>query len=90
MNPNVVVAIVSASGSVIVAVTALVLNHRGFADLRSEMNHRFGDLRSEMSNRIEDLRSDMNHRFDAVDKRFDLLEERVHKLEDRLEHPVLR
>jgi hypothetical protein len=79
MNPNVVVAIVTASSSVIVAVTALVLNHRGFADLRSEMNHRF-----------EDLRSEMNHRFDAMGKRFDLFEERVRKLEDRLEHPVLR
>lgn len=79
MNSDVLVAIISASSSVIVAVTALVLNHRGFADLRSEMNHRFDDMRSEM-----------NHRFDAVDKRFDLLEERVRKLEDRLEHPVLR
>ncbi len=70
MNSNVLAAIISASSSVIVAVTALLLNHRGFSDLRSEMNHRFGEMRSEM-----------NHRFDAVDKRFDRLEERVRTIE---------
>ena len=44
MNTNVLVAAITAASSVAVAITALLLNHRGFADLRSEMNNRFDDL----------------------------------------------
>lgn len=44
MNANIVVAVITAASSVAGAITALILNHRGFADLRSEMSHRFEDL----------------------------------------------
>ena len=44
MNPNVLVAAITAGSSLAIAITALVLNHRGFSDLRSEMNHRLAAI----------------------------------------------
>jgi hypothetical protein len=73
MDSNVLAAVISAAGSMIVAITALVLNHRGFADLRSEMNARFADLRSEI-----------NVRFGGVERRLELIEHRLAVMEGDL------
>jgi hypothetical protein len=45
MDNTVLVALISSSGSVLVAITALVLNHRGFAAIDT----RFGSLETRMS-----------------------------------------
>jgi hypothetical protein len=45
MDNNVLVALISSSGSVLIAVTALVLNYRGFAAIDA----RFGSLETRMS-----------------------------------------
>ena len=79
MNPNVLIAAITAGSSLAIAITALLLNHRGFADLRREMDNRFSDLRSEINHRFDDL----TRYFEA---RFNGLEERI----ERLEHPVER
>jgi hypothetical protein len=69
MNPTVLGTIITSSGSILVAVVALVLNHRGFADLRSEMNARFAAV---------------DVRFAGVEKRLDLIEHRLDVLEGDL------
>jgi hypothetical protein len=45
MDNTVLVALISSSGSVLVAITALVLNYRGFASIDA----RFGSLETRMS-----------------------------------------
>ena len=59
MSPDVTAAIVSAGSSMIVALTALVLNHRGFADLRSEISVRFVALEK---------------RLELIERRLDVME----------------
>jgi hypothetical protein len=59
MNPTVLGTIITSSGSILVAVVALVLNHRGFGDLRSEMNARFAGVEK---------------RLDLIEHRMDVLE----------------
>jgi hypothetical protein len=59
MNPTVLGTIITSSGSILVAVVALVLNHRGFGDLRSEMNVRFAGVEK---------------RLDLIEHRMDVLE----------------
>jgi len=86
VNTNVLIAAITAGSSLAIAITALLLNHRGFGDLRGEM----ANLRREMDNRFADLRSEMNHRFDDLTRYFEApfngLEERI----ERLDHPVER
>jgi hypothetical protein len=62
MNPTVLGTIITSSGSILVAVVALALNHRGFADLRSEMNARFAGV---------------DVRFTGVERRLELIEHRL-------------
>ncbi|HXJ91821.1 MAG TPA: hypothetical protein VMT20_02940 [Terriglobia bacterium] len=59
MNPTILGTVITSSGSILVAVVALVLNHRGFGDLRSEMNARFGGVEK---------------RLDLIEHRMDVLE----------------
>jgi hypothetical protein len=80
MNSNVMAAVISAAGSMVVAITALVLNHRGFADLRSEMNARFAGVERGFA----DFRSEMNVRFGGVERRLELIEHRLDVIESDL------
>ncbi len=62
MNPTVLGTIITSSGSILVAVVALALNHRGFADLRSEMNARFAGVEKRLDlieHRMDVLESDL-------------------------------
>jgi len=59
MNLTVLGTIIASSGSILVAIVALALNHRGFADLRSEMNARFAGVEK---------------RLDLIEHRMDFLE----------------
>jgi hypothetical protein len=62
MDNTVVVALISAGGSVLVAVTALVLNYRGFASIESRFAAFEGRLlafESRVDSRLNLLQSDM-------------------------------
>ena len=73
MNPTTLGTNITSSGSILVAVVALVLNHRGFADLRSEMNARFGAFEKTVDSR-----------FAAIDQRLTRIEHRLDVLESDL------
>ncbi len=82
MSDTVIVALISASGSALVAVTALVLNYRGFASIDA---------------RFASLEASVNSRFASIERRLDLiqadikefyrlladLDKRVSRLEDK-------
>lgn len=74
MNPTILGTIITSSGSILVAVVALVLNHRGFGDLRSEMNARFSVFEKTV-----------DARFQAIDIRFTGVEQRLDKIDHRLD-----
>jgi hypothetical protein len=59
MDNNVLIALISAASSGVVAITALVLNYRGFASI---------------DGRFASLESAMNSRFASVDNRFASIE----------------
>jgi len=80
MNPTVLGTIITSSGSILVAVVALVLNHRGFADLRSEMNARF----SAVNGRFDDMKTGFETRFLAIEQRLDRIEHRLDLVETDL------
>lgn len=55
MANTVIVALISAGGSVLVAVTALILNYRGFASLDTRMH----DLETRVDGRLNLMQTDM-------------------------------
>jgi hypothetical protein len=65
MDANIMAAVISAASSMVVAVTAPVLNHRGFADLRCEMNVRLGAL----ERRLDVLESDLKELYKVLMRR---------------------
>jgi pilus assembly protein TadC len=75
MSDTVIVALISAGSSVLVAVTALVLNYRGFAS----MDARFIALENRMDRRLEAIEADLKEFYRMLaelDKRISRLEER--------------
>jgi hypothetical protein len=92
MTGTVIVALISAGSSVLVAITALALNYRGFAvidarfaALENSVNGRFASL----ENRITTFENRIDRRLDAMQadmKEFRLLAEhdkRISRLEDK-------
>lgn len=89
MTDTVIVALISAGGSVLVAVTALVLNYRGFASIDGRftaLDGRFGALEGRISSfesrvdaRLNLLQSDMKD----INKAMTALEIDVALLKDR-------
>jgi hypothetical protein len=59
MNPNVLVAAIAAGGSVVVAITALLLNYRGF---------------DAIDKRFVSLEQRFEQRFASIERRLDLIE----------------
>ena len=55
MDNNVIIALIGASSSGLVAITALVLNYRGFASIEATMNSRFASI----ERRLDMMQSDM-------------------------------
>jgi hypothetical protein len=45
MNPNVLIAAISAAGSIAIAITALLLNYRAFASIERRLEIIEGDLK---------------------------------------------
>ena len=52
MDHSVIVALSSAGGSVLVAITALVVNHRGFALLDARLNVMQSDLKALLQDKV--------------------------------------
>jgi hypothetical protein len=63
MDNNIATALISGGGSVLVAITALILNYRGFAAL----DGRFGSLEARMTS----FESRVDGRFTSLEARFD-------------------
>jgi hypothetical protein len=70
MDNNVLIALISASGSGLVAITALVLNYRGFASMEATMNSRFASLESSMNSRF----ASVDNRFASIERRLDMMQ----------------
>ncbi len=73
MDSNVFTALIGAGSSVLVAVTALVLNYRGF----SSIDARFASLEASINSRF----SSIDNRFGSIDNRFGSLERRLDMLQ---------
>ena len=80
MTETVIVALISAGSSALVAVTALVLNYRGFAsmDVRfASMDARFVSLEASMNSRFSSIEADLKEFYRLLadlDKRISRLE----------------
>jgi hypothetical protein len=66
MDNNIATALISSGGSVLVAITALVLNYRGFASLdaritslESRVDGRFTSLEGRFDARLNSMQADM-------------------------------
>jgi hypothetical protein len=59
MDNTVLVALISSGSSVLVAVTALLLNYRGFASIEATMNARFASV---------------DNRFGSIERRLDMMQ----------------
>jgi hypothetical protein len=69
MNPNVLVAAITAAGSIVIAVTALLRNYRGFSMLEG----RISTLEHSLDVRISTLERSFERRLDVIEadlKRF--------------------
>ena len=91
MSETVIVALISAGSSMLVAITALVLNYRGFsaidarfAALEGSINSRFASIDARFASidaRFASLEASMNTRFAAIDARFAAIERRLEVIE---------
>jgi hypothetical protein len=70
MSETVIVALITAGTSALVAITALLLNYRGFASIDA----RFASLESSVSGRFASLESTMNSRFASVEQRLNIMQ----------------
>lgn len=66
MDNNIATALISSAGSVLVAITALILNYRGFASLdarmtslESRVDGRFSSLETRFDARLNSIQADM-------------------------------
>ena len=83
MSDTVIVALISASGTFLTAVTALVLNHRGFASIDA----RFSSLDARMlalESRVTAFQDRVNQRFDDLTGAINELDKRLTKVEIKL------
>jgi hypothetical protein len=80
MTETVIVALISAGSSVLVAVTALVLNYRGFASMDARfasMDARFASLEASMNSRFTSIEADLKEFYRMLAD----LDKRISKLE---------
>ena len=70
MTTDALTAIIGASGSLLVAITALLLNYRGFAAIDS----RFGSLESSVNSRFTALDNRMTTHENRLDRRLESIE----------------
>ena len=65
MDNNVIIALIGVSSSGLVAITALVLNYRGFASIEATMNSRFASV---------------DNRFASIERRLDMMQSDMKEL----------
>jgi hypothetical protein len=70
MSETVIVALITAGTSALVAITALLLNYRGFASIDA----RFASLESSVNGRFSSLEGTMNSRFASVEQRLNVMQ----------------
>ena len=70
MSETVIVALITAGTSALVAITALLLNYRGFASIDA----RFASLESSVNGRFSSLEGTMNNRFASVEQRLNIMQ----------------
>jgi hypothetical protein len=66
MTETVITSLIASGSSVLIAITALLLNYRGFATIDS----RFASL----ENRFSTFESSVNNRFTSIERRLDLMQ----------------
>jgi hypothetical protein len=79
VDPNILAAIISAASSAAVAITALVLNQRGFTTLENRM--------SALENRVDRRLESLEGKVDVLMQKFYELDNRVSRMEDKLNLP---
>jgi len=95
MSETVIVALITAGTSALVAITALLLNYRGFASidarfasLESSVSGRFASLESSVSGRFASLESSVSGRFasleSSMNSRFASVEQRLNIMQTDL------
>jgi len=83
MSDTVIVALISGGTSTLVAVTALLLNYRGFASIDSRLSsldNRFTALETRLDNRLASIQADLKEFY----RLFAELDKRLIKVEDKL------
>ncbi len=78
MNPNILIAAISAGGSVLVSVTALILAYRGFASIDARFASIDGRFAS-IERRLDLIQSDIKEFYRLLAD----LDKRVTRLEDK-------
>jgi len=81
MTETVIVALISAGSSALVAITALVLNYRGFAAIDS----RFAALENSVNGRFASIENRITSLENRVESRFADLENRIDRRLDALQ-----
>jgi len=76
MTETVIVALISAGGSVLIAMTALLLNYRGFTTLENRMGA--------IETRVNSLEIRVNQRFDDLTGAINELDKRLTRVEIKL------
>lgn len=79
MDSNIVTALIIAGGSVLAAITALILSHRGFAAL----DRRFTSIECRFTS-IEGRFGSMDDRFGPMERGFDMLQTDMKNLNKRM------
>ena len=81
MSETVIVALITAATSALVAITALVLNYRGFASMdarfasfETSLGGRFAALENSVNARFASLENSMNNRFASVEQRLNIMQ----------------
>jgi hypothetical protein len=93
MDAIILAAIISAAGSTAVAITALILNHRGFATIENRINsldNRMSALETRIDSRITTMENRLDRRLEAIEadlKEFFRVQtehdKRIQRLEDK-------
>ena len=88
MSPDLIAAIISAVSSAAVAITALLLNQRGFTTIENritDMGNRMTNLENRMDRRLEAVEADLKEFFKAQTE----FDKRLGRIEDKLGIPPL-
>jgi hypothetical protein len=87
VNPDILVAIISAASSAAVAITALVLNQRGFTTIENritDLSTRMNNLDNRLSQDIRDLRNEVHEEIKLLTGKVVEIDNRLSRIEDRI------